>query len=381
MEGLLPLSFVLTAAVLVVHSQSADGAHREHKVHNIVLYPDKHSWCITREIKQVISYPGCKSEEIDNNVCVGACFSYSIPHTEPSDPGEVIVPYCDSCQPSDTTWHHVTLQCNKNNHETPPQLVKRVQIINNCSCSSCEKDRFTHPRDLEEGADDLMTQQNDVPDLLKILHNRNETNSISHSEHSENMKAIMNHKIVTLLQNIQEKNSPYDKEQLIDLLKMIQGPEQKLSDKNIADFVESLNSENIQLDLNRLREVLTKFEHSKYFEKHRKTYPDVPTEQMSSSASPNPVNVDVIKPTIDKQDVATIPAHTTTDKNHHHHIGETILGHGHLTKGPNGALVIDPGRIHEKLDVNPHELKPNHAGTLLSYSSHSAEKTKSLEVE
>lgn len=64
-------------------------AHREHKVHNIVLYPDKHSWCRTTTIKQVISYPGCKSEEIDNNVCVGACFSYSIPHTEPSDPGEV----------------------------------------------------------------------------------------------------------------------------------------------------------------------------------------------------------------------------------------------------------------------------------------------------
>lgn len=66
-------------------------AHREHKVHNIVLYPDKHSWCRTTTIKQVISYPGCKSEEIDNNVCVGACFSYSIPHTEPSDPGEVSV--------------------------------------------------------------------------------------------------------------------------------------------------------------------------------------------------------------------------------------------------------------------------------------------------
>lgn len=64
-------------------------AHREHKVHNIVLYPDKHSWCLPTAIKQVISYPGCKSVEIDNNVCVGACFSYSIPHTEPSDPGEV----------------------------------------------------------------------------------------------------------------------------------------------------------------------------------------------------------------------------------------------------------------------------------------------------
>jgi neuroblastoma suppressor of tumorigenicity 1 len=49
-------------------------ANREHKVHNIVLYPDKHSWCTTLPIKQVISAEtedGCKSIEIDNNVCVG----------------------------------------------------------------------------------------------------------------------------------------------------------------------------------------------------------------------------------------------------------------------------------------------------------------------
>lgn len=66
-------------------------AHREHKVHNIVLYPEKNSWCKTFPIKQIIGYPGYKSEEIDNNVCVGACFSYSIPHTEPEEPGEVIL--------------------------------------------------------------------------------------------------------------------------------------------------------------------------------------------------------------------------------------------------------------------------------------------------
>lgn len=83
--------------------------HREHRVHNIALYPGKHSWCKTEPIKQIIGHPEYKSQEIDNNVCVGACFSYSIPHTEPSDPGEVITPYCDSCQPSETTWHHVSI--------------------------------------------------------------------------------------------------------------------------------------------------------------------------------------------------------------------------------------------------------------------------------
>lgn len=80
---------MLVIVTLVATLTSPTTAHREHKVHNIVLYPDKHSWCRTTTIKQVISYPGYHSVEIDNNVCVGACFSYSIPHTEPSDPGEV----------------------------------------------------------------------------------------------------------------------------------------------------------------------------------------------------------------------------------------------------------------------------------------------------
>ena len=108
--------------------------HREHKVHNIVLYPDKHSWCKTTPIKQVVAFPGCNSVEIDNNVCVGACFSYSIPRTSPAAPGELIKPYCDSCQPSAVRWQHVTLEC-----EDVDKLQKRVQIINNCSCSSCEQ--------------------------------------------------------------------------------------------------------------------------------------------------------------------------------------------------------------------------------------------------
>lgn len=78
------------------------------KIHNIVLYPDKHSWCKTTGIKQIVAHPGCSSIEIDNNVCVGACFSYSIPRTLPSAPGEVITPYCDSCQPVDYEWKEVS---------------------------------------------------------------------------------------------------------------------------------------------------------------------------------------------------------------------------------------------------------------------------------
>lgn len=78
------------------------------QVHNIVLYPDKQSWCKTTAIKQVVTSPGFKQTTIDNNVCVGACFSYSIPRTQPAEPGELIVPYCDSCQPVTTRCYHVS---------------------------------------------------------------------------------------------------------------------------------------------------------------------------------------------------------------------------------------------------------------------------------
>lgn len=169
------------------------------QVHNIVLYPDKHSWCKKTEIKQIVAYPGCSSIEIDNNVCVGACFSYSIPRTIPSAPGEVIIPYCDSCQPVEYEWREVrlniisnsyliqgsknriqvlrsnlfslqrqflrmrrttltfhllpiswieivasfqvTLTCSDESEEDEGQteMTKRVQVIKNCSCTSCDK--------------------------------------------------------------------------------------------------------------------------------------------------------------------------------------------------------------------------------------------------
>lgn len=78
-------------------------------MHNIVLYPDRHSWCQTTAIKQIVASPGYESVTIDNNVCVGACYSYSIPRTQPAEPGELIGPYCDSCQPVGTRCYHVII--------------------------------------------------------------------------------------------------------------------------------------------------------------------------------------------------------------------------------------------------------------------------------
>lgn len=507
-------------------------AYREHKVHNIVLYPDKHSWCKTTTIKQVISYPGCTSIEIDNNVCVGACFSYSIPHTEPSDPGEVIVPYCDSCQPSETTWHQITLQCSKNDADASSQLIKHVQIIQNCSCTSCQKNSPGISK-FPDNNEDLFLQQSADPELLEAFYmRRNESlnfslHSNSHLQNNERSKkviSLLNHKAITLLRNIQANNSDYDKEQLFDLFYVMQDPliKHKIKPKNIIDFIENLRNNNINktdfdIDTSILAEILLKFEYPKHIKiemphltddqdtmnsdasvkkseeknsilesskivsstsgmnsmesskeesirkqripiavwiqhpvtsdeltskenHHLHEEPkDISNEEFEkslvstdhnivseleiesesksesesesdSNSEPDHENVDTVnnasteknlnldnsnkkskqQPPTPDQVAQTNPESTDTDPestiHHHlhnshshlhqkHHVNDNIIAsHGHLARGPHGALVIEPDRIHEeKLDVNAHELKPNHGGTLLSYHSHSGE--------
>ncbi|XP_015595678.1 uncharacterized protein LOC107267961 [Cephus cinctus] len=161
----------VSLTVVMLHS-SMLRAHREHKVHNIVLYPDKHSWCKTTPIKQVVTWPQCSSQELDNNVCVGACFSYMVPHSEPSAPGDLIRPYCDSCQPLDSVWHTVTLDC-KDEENNPITMQKKVQIITNCSCSSCmetsriKPDYNTLLQSLaQENLDKNVNTVHETPDLL-----------------------------------------------------------------------------------------------------------------------------------------------------------------------------------------------------------------------
>ncbi|KAF4533367.1 hypothetical protein B566_EDAN002765 [Ephemera danica] len=178
-----------------LHLSAAIRTHREHKVHNIVLYPDKHSWCKTTPIKQVVAWPGCVAREIDNNVCVGACFSYTIPQTQPSAPGDVISPYCDSCQPSEVTWQEFTLECSREeetmettlapesttpgstsgaNSTLPPLFMqKRVQVIDNCSCSACHGHAHHHvsPSDAHGDAEVVLPQPSllEAPELMGLV--------------------------------------------------------------------------------------------------------------------------------------------------------------------------------------------------------------------
>ncbi|XP_076056538.1 neuroblastoma suppressor of tumorigenicity 1-like [Oratosquilla oratoria] len=110
-----------------------------HKVHNLDLYPEQHSWCELKHIRQIVTHQQCKSLEMENFVCVGTCFSYSVPQTEPETPGDEMLDYCDSCQASEAYWTTVVLDCE--NEGTPYKVTKSIQMIQNCSCSPCRPNR------------------------------------------------------------------------------------------------------------------------------------------------------------------------------------------------------------------------------------------------
>ncbi|XP_068250516.1 uncharacterized protein [Palaemon carinicauda] len=107
----------------------------EHKVHSLVLNPQQHSLCELKHIRQIITHPRCVSKEIENHVCVGTCFSYSVPQTEPETPGDELLDYCDSCQASESHWITLYLDCEEYGNSF--QEMKTVQMITNCSCSPC----------------------------------------------------------------------------------------------------------------------------------------------------------------------------------------------------------------------------------------------------
>ncbi|CAL4152819.1 unnamed protein product, partial [Meganyctiphanes norvegica] len=89
------------------HGSGGHHAPREHQVHNLVLNPDQHSWCELKHIRQIVTHAHCSSKEMENYVCVGTCFSYTVPQTEPETPGDELLDYCDSCQASESHWTEV----------------------------------------------------------------------------------------------------------------------------------------------------------------------------------------------------------------------------------------------------------------------------------
>lgn len=292
-------------AIVLILQSALLHAHREHKVHNIVLYPDKHSWCKTTPIKQVVTWPQCSSQELDNNVCVGACFSYMVPHSEPSAPGDLIRPYCDSCQPLDSVWHTVTLDC-KDEENNPISMQKKVQIITNCSCSSCmetsriKPDYNTLLQSLtEENLDKNVNVVHETPDLLL----------------NPNLNSSKN----TTRDGVQAN------ERFLQLFKQLKDSE-KLDESGAKELFSKFDE---NMDLDKLRELLQKYiqeeeRHTHHLHQHQASGKQQQQQQQ-------------------------------------HHSATTMLH-----RGPHHSMVLDPD-VKEKIDVEPHYLHPAVAGQEISY--------------
>lgn len=303
----------LTVAILLLVQSTPLLAHREHKVHNIVLYPDKHSWCKTTLIKQVVTWPQCSSKELDNNVCVGACFSYMVPHSEPSAPGDLIRPYCDSCQPLDSVWHTVTLDC-KDEENNPITMQKKVQIITNCSCSSCmetsriKPDYNTLLQSLtEENLDKNVNIVHETPDLL-LNPNLNASKNTTRDGVKADERFLQFYK--------QLKDSEKSDELRTDLL-----------------LKELFSKSGEDVDLEQLRELLKKYgQEEEKQHSHQHQHQSTGKQQQQQQ-----------------------------QQQQQHHSTTTVLH-----RGPHHSMVLDSD-VKEKIDVEPDYLHPAVAGQEISY--------------
>ncbi|KAK5638344.1 hypothetical protein RI129_012639 [Pyrocoelia pectoralis] len=412
---------MIVEAALILGAIQLTLGDREHKIHNIVLYPERYSWCKTTAIKQVVATPGYESVTIDNNVCVGACYSYSIPITRPAEPGELIRPYCDSCQPAKTRCYHVTLNADSENTEGPKTIKKRIQIITNCQCTSCEKiqnkdceeeeetselpsDLFSilHPESINKATfETKLLPPEEVPELLQFEHAKKPTelNLNPISTHSK-PEFKLNSKLINLLKSIQiGDEGEYDRDQVKELYETVQDTNHLINDKKLIDFVNFVNSdsEDFELDLTKLKDVLLQFKKSEdLFEKHRNFGLGLKQGQENNFA----INTDLENLNKNKvfglegshhglahakgnhigmglfdsgSKINLLDNQEVSGKGHHHlgekqHIG---LDLGHLVRGPHGSLAFTPD-VKQKLNLETDLIKPNQEGMVISYeNSHS----------
>ena len=300
----------LTVAILLLVQATLLLAHREHKVHNIVLYPDKHSWCKTTPIKQVVTWPQCSSQELDNNVCVGACFSYMVPHSEPSAPGDLIRPYCDSCQPLDSVWHTVTLDC-KNEENNPITMQKKVQIITNCSCSSCmetsriKPDYNTLLQSLaEENLDKNVNVVHETPDLLL-------NPNLNSSKNTTRDVVQANERFLQVFRQLKDSK--------------------KLDESGAKDLFAKFEED---MGLEKLKELLKIYSQEDdrlHLHQHQHQHQSSGKQQQQQQ------------------------------QQQQHHSTTTVLH-----RGPHHSMVLDSD-VKEKIDVEPHYLHPAVAGQEISY--------------
>lgn len=269
-----------------------------------------------------------------------------------------------------------------------------------------------HPNATNASLENVQQTADEIPELIHIS-NRNRSESSVKKFQSLNATkeeiAEHNQKLINLLKSIQKEeenedeeddtNINYDKTQLKELLEILEHHKQELSSVNLMEhvnFINVHNSEDLQLDLTRLKEVLYEFLKTKDLAQKHKNFGlgfDVTTKNK---------NEDINKDIEDLTKQYSLPSnfglegnragltyhkgnhvamgiennvvnHPNTLGRHHYagqeqHVG---LDTGHLVVGPRGSLVLAPdSKTNEKLHLDNDMIKPNHEGVVISYENH-----------
>lgn len=229
---------------------------------------------------------------------------------------------------------------------------------------------------------------------------------------TDEQRLQLNTKLINLLKNIQEEgedspNFRYDKEQLKQLLDIIEDSKYELSDQNLIElvnFVNIHNSENLELDLSKLKEVLLNFKKNQEItERHRsfglgnleqgeqnneKIESDL--ENLSKTIGlPNGFGIEGSHHGLGSNKGAHIGIGLVDDEDNsienldnenneestagHHYLGEPQhigIDVGHLVRGPHGSLSFAPdAKVEHKLNIKADMVKPNQEGLILSYEN------------
>lgn len=293
------------------------------------------------------------------------------------------------------------MKADEKNSEGPKTIKKRVEIITNCSCISCERVQNKDCELNDENTSELPT------DLFVLLH-PNSTSGESSQQASEEVPELMHignrnrsgmealihrektpDKLIALLRSFvaqdsdeeEGSNIKYDKALIKELLEIIERHKQELEKVDLMGLVNIVglhNSENSQLDLSKLKEVLHAFQRRKELtEKHRSYGIDLNALGTKNNEQIEKDSSDLIK----KYDLSKnfgvvyhnrhrIQENLVDDEhNNHHYLGEEQhvgLDDGHLVPGPHGSLVLAP----ERLQLDPEMVTPNREGVVISYENH-----------
>lgn len=246
----------------------------------------------------------------------------------------------------------------------------------NCSCISCDtvesKDCELEDQNTMELPANLFNilhpnlaastetfSQEDVPDLIHLPHhNRNRSDFSLDDMNLSNEQS--NEKLIKLLKSMEaqdsgDSNISYDKQLIKELLEIMERNRNELESVDLTKFLSVVslhNSENMQVDLTKLKDFLYAFKQNKY-----------------SAASSSLMDVETADDSPKKYgDYETyqkpVDDNTISEHHHHHHhyVGEEQqVGSetGHLIAGPHGSLVLSPDT-----------LQPNHEGLVMSYENH-----------